>query len=303
MLFTQCRGCGEVFIIDAEHLTLARGQVRCHVCGTVFDALQTLTSEQPMDGDDLLLHDVGHAPPLLTRSFQADSDGIHEDEPEEEIELKALDEDSLITDHLDTHWDETGVEQDTALEDSDEDTPDFLATEEQTLKADLPYQDTENQNQSGRKWWAVLSVVMVGVLFWQAQQALADGRLRLPETDWADQVCATLSCAEQNRPLDLSNISLVSRNIRSHPGRDHALIISASMIKTHSDDRRFPALSIRLSDLDGQVIAMRRFQADEYLTDDILKAGFINNTLVPVTLEIQNPGEHAVAFEIGFSQP
>jgi len=148
-----------------------------------------------------------------------------------------------------------------------------------------------------------MSVVLVAVLFWQAQQALADGRLRLPESQWADKICDTLSCAEQNRPLNLSNVSLVSRNIRSHPGRDNALIISASMIKTHSDDSRFPALSIRLSDLDGQVIAMRRFKAEEYLTADILKAGFINNTLVPITLEIKNPGEHAVAFEIGFSQP
>ena len=61
MLYTQCRGCGEVFIIDAEHLTLAKGQVRCHVCGTVFDALQTLTAEQPLDGEDLLLHDDDHS--------------------------------------------------------------------------------------------------------------------------------------------------------------------------------------------------------------------------------------------------
>jgi len=291
MLYTQCRGCGEVFIIDAEHLTLARGQVRCHVCGTVFDALQTLTSEQPIDGDDLLLHDDGHAPPLLTRSFQSDSDDTDLEEQADD----AMDDDSLgLLDDYDN------LSEDGEL---DDDTPDFLDAEEDPLKADLPYQDSVNNHQSGGKWWIAMSVVMVVVLFWQAQQALADGRLRLPDSQWADRICDRLTCAEQNRPLDLSNVSLVSRNIRSHPGRDNALIISASMIKTHSEDVRFPALSIRLSDLDGQVVAMRRFQADEYLTADILKAGFINNTLVPITLEIQNPGEHAVAFEIGFSQP
>lgn len=148
-----------------------------------------------------------------------------------------------------------------------------------------------------------MSVVLLVVLIWQAQQALANGRLRLPESQWADKICESLTCARQNRPIDLNAMSLVSRNIRSHPGRDHALIISATMINTEADDKRFPALSIRLSDLEGQVVAMRRFKAEEYLSKNILKAGFIHNTLVPVTLEIQNPGEQAVAFEIGFSQP
>ncbi|MCX7544532.1 zinc-ribbon and DUF3426 domain-containing protein [Marinicella gelatinilytica] len=287
MLYTQCRGCGEVFIIDAEHLTLARGQVRCHVCGTVFDALATLTSEQPLDDEDLLLHDSGHAPPLLTRSFHVD-----------ETAAEDADETFLVDDVVATEFQHLDDDELT-----DDDTPDFLGVEEKPLKADLPYQDAEDTHETGRKWWGLMSVVMVAGILWQAQQALADGRLRLPDSQWADRVCDALSCAQQNRPLDLTNISLVSRNIRSHPGRDNALIISASMIKTHSEDQRFPALSISLSDLNGQVIAMRRFKASEYLTADILQAGFINNTLVPITLEIQNPGENAVAFEIGFSQP
>ncbi len=292
MLYTQCRGCGEVFIIDAEHLTLARGQVRCHVCGTVFDALQTLTSEQPLDGEDLLLHDDGHAPPLLTRSFQTEMD-------EPDITYESEPDMAETTSDL-----ESGVDvDDDDDEDSDADAPSFLGVEEPPLKADLPYHDAVNERASGQKWWLVMSVLMVALLFWQAQAALADGRLRLPDTAWAEKVCDTLSCAEHHRPLDLSKISLVSRNIRSHPGRDNALIISASMINTQSDDDRFPALSIRLSDLDGRVIAMRRFQAEEYLSTDILNAGFMHNTLVPITLEIQNPGENAVAFEIGFSQP
>jgi len=303
MLYTQCRGCGEVFVIDAEHLTLAHGQVRCHVCGTVFDALQTLTSEQPIDGEDLLLHDDGHAPPLLTRSFDVDVDEPSKEDTEVDLSEQPQ---SIVADDEAVSEDEIVFSADFIhheAEESDDDTPDFLDSEDETLKADLPYEDSATNHQSGGKWWATLSVVLVAALLWQAQQALADGRLRLAESPWADKICDTLSCAEQYRAVDLSKVSLVSRNIRSHPGRDNALIISASMIKTHSEDIRFPALSIRLSDLDGQVIAMRRFHAKEYLSADILKAGFINNTLVPITLEIQNPGEHAVAFEIGFSQP
>lgn len=290
MLYTQCRGCGEVFIIDAEHLTLAHGQVRCHVCGTVFDALQTLTAEQPLDGEDLLLHDDGHAPPLLTRSFHLDTD---------DSDIDTSQQDDFSVEPVILSADSEGF----VVDFGDDDTPDFLDPEAKTLKAELPYEDSASTHQSGQKWWGLMSISLVLALIWQAQMALADGRLRLPESSWADKICDSLNCAKQNRPLDLTQISLVSRNIRSHPGRDNALIISASMIKTHSDDQRFPALSIRLSDLNGEVIAMRRFKADEYLTSDILQAGFINNTLIPITLEIKNPGEHAVAFEIGFSQP
>lgn len=303
MLYTQCRGCGEVFIIEAEHLTLARGQVRCHVCGTVFDALQTLTAEQPLEGEDLLLHDDGHAPPLLTRSFQVEDEAITAEQDETEIDRpdassfqreEVVFTDEVALDAAATNFETNSIEHET---------PDFLTPKETTLKADLPYEDDGDDQKSGQKWWAMMSVVLAVALLWQAKMALAEGRMRLPDTAWGEKICDTIGCAELSRPIDLTNVSLVSRNIRSHPGRDNALIISASMIKTHSEDNRFPALSIRLSDLDGQVIAMRRFQADEYLTPDIVKAGFINNTLVPITLEIQNPGEHAVAFEIGFSQP
>ena len=66
---------------------------------------------------------------------------------------------------------------------------------------------------------------------------------------------------------------------------------------------KFPALEIKLSDLNGQIVAMRRFIAEEYVPVDVLRAGFVANTLIPINLEIVSPGENAVAFEIGFVQP
>lgn len=62
-LYTQCRGCGEIFSLTTEALTCAYGRVRCSVCGTVFNALDTLT-DHPSEGD-LPLHDIDNAPPLL----------------------------------------------------------------------------------------------------------------------------------------------------------------------------------------------------------------------------------------------
>lgn len=312
MLYTQCRGCGEVFVLQVAHITLARGRVRCNLCGTVFDALETLSAEKPYEDEDLLLHEQSHAPPLLTKSFLRQED----DSIAESSHLLASETSTTTDDHdvVDDYWslDDT-VEADEAKESEAEETvsdeseydnpPAFISPEEKSFKADLPYADDERDKKSGQKLWAFLSVALIASLLWQGQQALAAGRLQLPVTEWAATVCRYAGCAELDKPLDLDSVSLVSRNIRSHPGRDNALIISASMIKTQSDDRRFPALEISLSDLNGQVIAMRRFLAAEYLPNDIVKAGFVTNTLVPITLEIENPGEQAVAFEIGFSQP
>ncbi len=302
MLFTQCRGCGEVFILQVEHIALARGRVRCNLCGTVFDALETLSAEKPYEDEDLLLHDHSHAPPLLTKSFLREVD----DSISEADTLLESDTYSTSIDHnvIDDYWslDDTD-EEDTVEESEDDNPPAFISPEKKSFKADLPYGDGRVDKKSGQKLWAFMSVALIGTFLWQGQLALAAGRLHLPSTEWAETVCHYAGCAEYDNPLDLDSVSLVSRNIRSHPGRDNALIISASMIKTQSDDSRFPALQISLSDLNGQIIAMRRFLATEYLPSDIVKAGFVNNTLVPITLEIENPGEQAVAFEIGFSQP
>jgi len=69
-LYTQCRGCGEIFSLSTEALTCAYGRVRCSVCGTVFNALDTLT-DQPGEGD-LPLHDTDNAPPLLQHPDDAE---------------------------------------------------------------------------------------------------------------------------------------------------------------------------------------------------------------------------------------
>jgi len=302
VLFTQCRGCGEVFILQVEHITLARGRVRCNLCGTVFDALETLSAEKPYEDEDLLLHDNSHAPPLLTNSFVREEHHLTEDDNQ----LYESKMHSSATDHnvIDDYWSLDNGAEDEQNEQTDYDSPPtFITPEEKSFKADLPYTANETDKKAGQKLWTFLNIVLLASLLWQGQLALAAGRLQLPDSQWAETVCRYAGCAELDKPVDLESVSLVSRNIRSHPGRDHALIISASMIKTQSDDRRFPALQISLSDLNGQVIAMRRFLAAEYLPNDIVKAGFVSNTLVPITLEIENPGELAVAFEIGFSQP
>ncbi len=258
-----------MFVIEVDHLTHARGQVRCNLCGTVFDGLETLSARKPHEDEDLLLHDFDNAPPLLTQAYHS----LH---VAEAVEEELADDGSM---------------------------PAFITPEESV--ADVPFVAEKRQQppQTSNKMWSLLAVAMLAMLAWQAQMAIAAGQINLPEGAVSDNLCGLIPCAQEVEAVDLNAISLVSRNIRPHPGRDEALIITASMINANPNNPTFPALEIKLSDLDGQIVAMRRFVAQEYVPADVLRAGFVSNTLIPVNLEIVSPGADAVAFEIGFVQP
>lgn len=294
-MYTQCRGCGEKFILEVEQLVHARGQVRCNMCGTVFDAIQTLSAQKPSEDEDLLLHDFDNAPPLLTQVYDMDI------EPDEEV-LQVLND--ILPENLMEAPDENevvlteNIGHEAVIEAVDE-TPE---ADEAPMFAERAPEKPKAKTSGGGLWFA-MSLAMVLLLGWQTVSALQSGRLVLPEKPWSQKLCQTVGCAQSAQQVDLSAISLLSRNIRPHPGRDAALLISASMTNANPDNLMFPVLEIKLSDLNGEVVAMRRFKPEEYLTPEIVATGFKSNTLVPIRLEINSPSEEAVAFELGFAQP
>lgn len=291
-MYTQCRGCGEVFVIEVEHIAHAKGQVRCNLCGTVFDCLETISSSKPHEDEDLLLHDFDNAPPLLTQAYHT---MLVSDVVEDELE-------ETYQDDVESELDEIIAE---AMTESEEDElPGFVAAD--SVNEDVPFvaeKKDKIENKSSTFMWSSLALAMLIGLLWQAHAAISSGQIQLPEHPLSETVCEYISCSQATEQVDLNAISLVSRNIRPHPGRDQALIISASMINANASSQKFPALEIKLSDLNGQIVAMRRFVAKEYVPVDVLRAGFLPNTLIPINLEIVSPGDDAVAFEIGFVQP
>ena len=296
-----------MFVVDVDHLIHARGHVRCNLCGTVFDGMETLSAEKPHEDEDLLLHDFDNAPPLLTQAFHsmhvADAIGQDLEEIEQEFEDGiAAELDDIIAEAVaNSTQDAVEVSAKDTGEDvaEDLDLPGFVVAEEPFVVE----KDIQKKSKTSNLWWSGLTAAMLLGLLWQAQTAIASGQVKLPEHPISQHVCEWFSCAKAADLVDLNAISLVSRNIRPHPGRDESLIISASMINANEKNQKFPALEIKLSDLNGQIVAMRRFIADEYVPVDVLRAGFVANTLIPINLEIVSPGEGAVAFEIGFVQP
>ena len=323
-MFTQCRGCGEIFTVSADDLVIAKGQVRCNVCGTVFSALETLSEQPPQEDEDLFLHQSESAPPLLTRSH------IQHEPPEtpafveeaintapllepvvpepiepEDIGPEIIEPEILETEPMVSHVDEAGTvatEQPVFL-----DQPEEITADDSFMLDDGFMDEVEKkkpaQAPANSRLWLGLSAAALLLLGWQSIAAIRSGSLTLPTHAFSDSICDFLACQEVKKSLDLQAVSLVSRNIRQHPGQDAALIISASMINANKSNRDFPAIEIILSDLDGKPMAMRRFLPQEYLPEDILRSGFISDVLIPISLEISSPGDRAVAFEIDFVQP
>lgn len=293
-MFTQCRGCGEIFELQADDLVIARGRVRCNVCGQVFDALDTLSEVIPAEDEDLFLHQSESAPPLLTRSLVMDE--LIQDELQEPEFLKNKTRSDMPS--------YGSVKSNTF--DSQNTTTNYLndTQEESLYLQDEPNSDHVSvESKSNRLLWSSLSVAAMLLLGWQSIAAIRKGTLTFLGKGVSEYVCQWSDCTGVKEPIDLQSISLVSRAIRPHPGQDRALIISASMTNGNADNKSFPGLEIILSDLTGRPIAMRRFQPKEYLSEEILKTGFVGNTLIPINLEINSPGDDAVAFEIDFIQP
>lgn len=262
-MYTQCRGCGEIFGVTIDDLVTAKAQVRCSSCGAVFDALETLAEYRPQDGLDLILNENDNPPPLLNHEFK------------QNIVSQPLNEKALAAKVF--HDEELSIQ------------PEFVAQKELKRK------------KKSSLIWVVASVVLLVALLWQANQALENGSLQLPKGEFKDMVCQQVDCFVKNDESNLNSIALVSRSIRQHPGRDNALIITAGIINSDENTQMFPALEIKMSNLNGEIVAMRRFLPSEYLTSDMIKFGMPPDTLIPVTLELQSPGKNAVTFEVGFS--
>ena len=107
--------------------------------------------------------------------------------------------------------------------------------------------------------------------------------------------------AEADRPFrDLDSIHLVSRDMRSHPTQPGRLRLSATIINRADRTQRYPAIVVTLEDATGSTLISRRFKPSDYLGATASAAGMPPGVYVPVVLELEDPGEQAVGFELAF---
>jgi hypothetical protein len=89
--------------------------------------------------------------------------------------------------------------------------------------------------------------------------------------------------------------------MHTHPTRTGILVLSLTFVNLAEQVQAYPEMEITLLDASNQQVAKRRFPPTDYLragTDT--SSGLAADVYLPVLLELGDPGEQAVGFEIAF---
>lgn len=260
-MYAQCPDCLTVFSMDAEILAQARGRVVCGHCQAQFDALDNLSGQLPPEPFQRLPE--RGASGALPRVESA----VYRPRPE----AQAFAAESA-------------------------------AGEDFSQLTFSPRFAREARGGGARRWpWLVACLILLLLLCAQLAWAKRDDLVADPTTGpWLRQLCAGLDC---RLPLvqDTHRLRLLARDVQAHPSVPGALLISATVHNDAVFDQPWPMVVVTLSDVDGKRLAMRRLRPVEYLGDGAAVArGLAAGSNAALVLEVEDPGNKAVAFEIGF---
>jgi hypothetical protein len=149
--------------------------------------------------------------------------------------------------------------------------------------------------------WTVATTLLVLLtltnIVWTFRQPLLDN----PRINtWLKQA-GFLQVEKQGLLKDPLQIQLVSRDMHTHPTRSGILVLSLTFVNLAERSQVFPELEITLMDAGNQPVARRQLRPEEYLRAGAdTRAGLAADVYLPVLLELGDPGDQAVGFEIRF---
>jgi len=159
----------------------------------------------------------------------------------------------------------------------------------------------QTRHNPHRLAWGLMSVLLVLVtianLGWTFREPLKQNptvNTWLKDNGW-------LEVEREGLLKDVDRIQLISRDMHSHPTRTGILVLSLTFVNLAQRSQLFPILEITLLDGSNQPIAQRHFQPTDYLRSGAdTESGLAADVFLPVLLELGDPGEQAVGFEIQF---
>lgn len=278
-MYTQCPECLTVYKVEAELLVPACGCLRCSHCGSIFNALGTLAGQLP--------------PEPFTRLAEH---ALDQDPPQADVAVFRPRADESLPGAFDPL---PGLPVEGAAERVAEATP---AGEDFTQLTFTPkfVRAPKRRSWHGAAWVTVCLLLVLGLgaqLAWAKRDSLVADPTFGPALQTA---CTMIGC---QLPLVAApdQLRLLARDVEQHPSVPDGLLITASV---HNDARYaqpYPVVTIVLSDANGQRLAMRRFQPEDYVGDAAVRAhGLTGGATTAMVFEVQDPGQHAVAFAFSF---
>ncbi|MGF6710551.1 putative Zn finger-like uncharacterized protein [Luteibacter sp. W1I16] len=271
-MYTQCPECLTVYKLEAELLVHACGCVRCSHCDAVFNALGTLAEQLPPEPfTHLAEHALDRDPPTAMVAVFRPRPHVGEAPFETEASTSA---------------------EDDATAEAGEDFSQLTFTPR--------FAKRQRRSWHTAAWAAVCTVLILGLgiqLAWAKREALIADPAIGPMLETG---CAMLGC---RLPLvsDPSRLRLLARDVEQHPSVTDGLLITASVRNDASFAQPYPVVTIVLTDANGQRLAMRRFQPEDYAGDAAARSrGLGSGVTTAMVFEVQDPGQKAVAFAFSF---
>ncbi|WP_044873897.1 DUF3426 domain-containing protein [Pseudomonas sp. LFM046] len=163
--------------------------------------------------------------------------------------------------------------------------------------------------ESRRPWgrwigWALLNLIgalaLAGQYVWYHFDELARQDQYRP---WFEQICPEIGCKMPSK-VDIDLIKSSNLVVRSHPEFSGALVVDAILYNRAAFAQPFPLLELRFADINGQLLASRRFKPGEYLSGELAgQAEMPPQTPIHISLNILDPGTKAVNYSLSFHSP
>jgi hypothetical protein len=120
---------------------------------------------------------------------------------------------------------------------------------------------------------------------------------------WFQELCPKLGCTVPSR-VDIAHIKSSNLVVRSHPEFAGALVVDAIIYNRATFSQPFPLLELRFADMNGNMIASRRFKPAEYLSGELAgQTEMPSQTPIHIALDILDPGNKAVNYSLSFHSP
>ncbi|VVM90381.1 hypothetical protein PS645_02745 [Pseudomonas fluorescens] len=155
-----------------------------------------------------------------------------------------------------------------------------------------------------RLFWLLLILLGAGALVGQYVAYHFDEMARQDQyRPWFQQACPLIGCTVPSK-VDIAKVKSSNLVVRSHPEFNGALVVDAIIYNRAPFSQPFPLLELRFADLNGHLIASRRFKPGEYLGGDLAgMAEMPPQTPIHIALDILDPGAKAVNYSLSFHSP
>jgi predicted Zn finger-like uncharacterized protein len=274
LMKTRCRECGTIFRVTPEQLRVKSGKVRCGQCQTVFNAFDTLITDEaevlPFEeaiAEQSVVHEPVFEPTIEPEAEEPleivpEPTPLAEPEPEPEPEQQAR----TSVEHIESIEESTTAARQAGLVAAREltEVPSYNRWSEGTLTGSSLGAFGAESPRAAR--WPYVLVALPLFIALIAQLALYfRTELVLREPAFAE-IFQSLA-VDVPFPRNSELVTIETSDLQSDNARG-LLLLQATLRNRASYDQAWPALELSLTDTQDVVIARRVLSVDDYRTPD-----------------------------------